>query len=87
MVRLKGAGHNPQAATQTFLLSDGQDMSTTELVGDTQAVGVPVRFLPVPPVSVEEVLRRARAVLTCRQGKFFTKRSQIDRLASEASAR
>ena len=40
---------HPQAANQTFLVSDGQDLSTTELVrGMAQAVGVPARLLPVP---------------------------------------
>ena len=40
---------HPQAANQTFLVSDGQDLSTTELVrGMAQAAGVPTRFLPVP---------------------------------------
>ena len=73
---------HPQAANQTFLVSDGQDLSTTELVrGMAQAAGVPARLLPVPvwalqgdiskarnllgwvpPVSVEEGLRRAIAV-------------------------
>lgn len=93
---------HPQAANQTFLVSDGQDLSTTELVrGMAQAAGVPSRLLPVPvwalqagasllgkgdavqrlcgnlqvdiskarsllgwvpPVSVEEGLRRAMAV-------------------------
>ena len=41
--------YNPQAANQTFLLSDGQDLSTTELVrGMAQAAGVPARLLAVP---------------------------------------
>ena len=93
---------HPQAANQTFFVSDGQDLSTTELVrGMAQAAGVPARLLPVPvwalqagasllgkgdavqrlcgnlqvdiskarsllgwvpPVSVEEGLRRAMAV-------------------------
>jgi len=93
---------HPQAANQTFLVSDGQDLSTTELVrGMAQAAGVSARLLPVPvwalqagasllgkgyavqrlcgnlqvdiskarnllgwvpPVSVEEGLRRAMAV-------------------------
>jgi len=40
---------HPQAANQTFLVSDGQDLSTTELVrGMAQAAGVPARFLPMP---------------------------------------
>jgi nucleoside-diphosphate-sugar epimerase len=94
--------HHPQAANQTFLVSDGYDLSTTELVrGMAKAAGVPPRLLPVPvwalqagasllgrgdaiqrlcgnlqvdiskarsllgwvpPVSVEEGLRRAMAV-------------------------
>ncbi len=38
-----------KAANQTFLVSDGQDLSTTELVrGMARAAGVPARFLPVP---------------------------------------
>jgi nucleoside-diphosphate-sugar epimerase len=93
---------HPQAANQTFLVSDGQDLSTTELVrGMAQSAKVPARLLPVPvwalqagasllgkgdavqrlcgnlqvdisksrsllgwvpPVSVEEGLRRAMAV-------------------------
>ena len=40
---------HPQAASQTFLVSDGQDLSTNVLVrGMAQAAGVPVRLLPVP---------------------------------------
>jgi nucleoside-diphosphate-sugar epimerase len=40
---------HPAAANQTFLVSDGQDMSTTELVrAMAQAAGVPARLLPVP---------------------------------------
>ncbi|MFT5046379.1 MAG: nucleoside-diphosphate-sugar epimerase [Porticoccaceae bacterium] len=40
---------HPQAANQTFLVSDGQDLSTSELVrGMAQAAGVPARLLPVP---------------------------------------
>ena len=40
---------HPQAANQTFLVSDGQDLSTTDLVrGMAQATGVPARLLPVP---------------------------------------
>lgn len=40
---------HPQAANQTFLVGDGQDLSTTELVrGMAQAAGVPARLLPVP---------------------------------------
>ncbi|WP_350296893.1 hypothetical protein [Limnohabitans sp. Rim8] len=93
---------HPQASNQTFLVSDGQDLSTTQLVrGMAQAAGEPARLLPVPvwalrvgasllgkggavqrlcgnlqvdiskarsllgwvpPVSVEEGLRRAMAV-------------------------
>ena len=40
---------HPQAANQTFFVSDGQDLSTTELVrGMAQAAGVSARLLPVP---------------------------------------
>lgn len=40
---------HPKAANQTFLISDGQDLSTAELVrGMAQAAGVPARLLPVP---------------------------------------
>jgi nucleoside-diphosphate-sugar epimerase len=40
---------HPRAANQTFLVSDGQDLSTTELVrGMAQAAGVHARLLPVP---------------------------------------
>ena len=40
---------HPQAANQTFLVSDGHDQSTTELVlGLAHAAGVSARLLPVP---------------------------------------
>jgi nucleoside-diphosphate-sugar epimerase len=40
---------SPQAANQTFLVSDGDDMSTTELLRRLAgAYGVPTRLLPVP---------------------------------------
>lgn len=40
---------HPGAANQTFLVSDGHDLSTTELVrGLASAAGVPARLLPVP---------------------------------------
>ena len=40
---------HPQAANQTFLVSDGQDLSTTELLrGMAQAAGVPALLFPVP---------------------------------------
>jgi len=40
---------HPQAANQTFLVSDGQDLSTAELVrGMARAAGVPARLLPLP---------------------------------------
>jgi nucleoside-diphosphate-sugar epimerase len=40
---------HPKAANQTFLISDGQDLSTTELVrGLAQAASVPARLLPIP---------------------------------------
>jgi nucleoside-diphosphate-sugar epimerase len=40
---------HPQAANQTFLVSDGHDLSTTELVqGMARAAGVSARLLPVP---------------------------------------
>ncbi len=40
---------HPQAANQTFLVSDGHDLSTTELVrGIARAAGVSAHLLPVP---------------------------------------
>ncbi len=40
---------HPQAANQTFLVSDGHDLSTTELErGLARAAGVPARLVPVP---------------------------------------
>ena len=40
---------HPLAANQTFLVSDGQDLSTTQLIREmAQAAGVPARLLPVP---------------------------------------
>ena len=47
---------HPKAANQTFLVSDGQDLSTTELVRSmAQAAGVRVRLLPVPVWALQAV--------------------------------
>jgi len=47
---------HPQAANQTFLVSDGQDLSTTGLVrGMAQAARVPTRLLPVPVWALQAV--------------------------------
>jgi nucleoside-diphosphate-sugar epimerase len=41
---------HPAAANQTFLVSDGEDLSTTELLRRMgQAMGKPARLMPVPP--------------------------------------
>ena len=40
---------HPRAANETFLVSDGQDLSTSELVRSmARAAGVPARLVPVP---------------------------------------
>ena len=50
---------HPAAANQTFLVSDGEDLSTTDLLRRMgRALGKPARLLPVPPV-----LLRAGAAL------------------------
>ena len=47
--------NHPQAANQTFLVSDGQDLSTTELVrGMADAARVPLRLLPVPAWALQK---------------------------------
>ena len=49
---------HPQAANQTFLVSDGQDVSTVELVrGLAQAAGVPLRLVSVPVWTLLAVAR------------------------------
>jgi nucleoside-diphosphate-sugar epimerase len=45
---------HPKAANQTFLISDGQDLSTPELVrGLAEAAGTSARLLPVPVWGLE----------------------------------
>ncbi|MBC7416955.1 MAG: SDR family oxidoreductase [Pedobacter sp.] len=45
---------HPAAANQVFLVSDGQDLSTTELLqGCAEALGVKSRLLPIPQKFVE----------------------------------
>ena len=52
--------YHPQAANQTFLVSDGHDLSTAELVrGLAYATGAPVRLFPVPV----RVLQAAAALI------------------------
>ena len=49
---------HPAAANQTFLLRDGEDLSTAELVRVIrQALGRPSRLLPVPPALLGGALR------------------------------
>jgi len=46
--------HHPSAANQTFLVSDGQDLSTTELLKEcAKALGVRCWLLPVPQKLIE----------------------------------
>ncbi len=60
---------HPAAANQTFLVSDGQDLSTSELVRVmSRAAGVPKRLFPVPV----SLLRLA--------GRLLGKADAIDRL-------
>jgi len=41
--------HHPRAANQVFIVSDGEDLSTTDLLRRTaSALGVPARLVPVP---------------------------------------
>lgn len=60
---------HPAAAGQTFLIGDGEDVSTPELLHQLDvAMGHPARLLPFPPV----LLRLA--------GRITGKSAQIDRL-------
>ena len=46
--------HHPAAANQTFLVSDGQDISTTQLLQYTaSAMGVSSRLIPVPALMIQ----------------------------------
>lgn len=56
---------HPAAANQTFLVSDGEDLSTTQLLRRMgRALGKPVRLIPVPPalIKVGATLMGKRAV-------------------------
>lgn len=49
---------HPAAANQTFLVSDGEDLSTTELLGRmAKALGRPARLLPLPSWMLESGAR------------------------------
>lgn len=61
--------HDPGACGETFLASDGHDVSTAELVRELAAVmGRPPRLLPVPPAWLRW------------GGRLVGKRSQVERL-------
>lgn len=63
--------NHPQAANQTFLVSDGHDLSTAELVrGMARAAGVSARLVPVPVWALQ-----AAAAL-------MNKRESVQRLCS-----
>lgn len=52
---------HPEAANETFLVSDGEDVSTRELVSRlARALGRSARFLPVPEFVVRLAARMAR---------------------------
>lgn len=52
---------HPAAANQTFLVSDGEDLSTTELLRRmAEALNVPARLLPLPQVLLELGFAMAR---------------------------
>jgi len=45
---------HPDAANQTFLVSDGEDLSTTQLLRRMgRALGKPARLIPVPPMLIK----------------------------------
>lgn len=49
---------HPAAANQTFLVADGDDLSTTELLRRTaMALGRPARLLPVPQILLQAALK------------------------------
>ena len=61
---------HPAAANQTFLISDGEDLSTTELLQRlSKALGKPARLLPIPQTWMETGLtllgKRAIAQRLC----------------------
>ena len=46
--------HHPAAANQTFLVSDGEDISTTQLLQYTAlAMGLSSRLVPVPALMIQ----------------------------------
>ncbi len=46
--------HHPAAANQSFLVSDGEDLSTTQLLRRMgQAMGRPARLIPVAPALLQ----------------------------------
>lgn len=60
---------HPSAAGQTYLVSDGESVSTPELLRRlAEALGVPSRLLPFPPVLLKLV------------GKLTGKSAQVERL-------
>jgi nucleoside-diphosphate-sugar epimerase len=49
---------HPAAANRTLLVSDGEDLSTTELLRRTAAaLGMPSRLVPVPPSLISAAAR------------------------------
>ncbi len=53
--------HHPKAANEIFLLSDGQVVSTTQLLQTlARAQGAPSRLLPVPSSWLRGALRMVR---------------------------
>lgn len=74
---------HPAAANQTLLVSDGEDLSTTELLQRmAAALGKPARLLPVPPalLSAGATLLGRRAVAQRLLGSLQVDSSRTQRL-------
>ena len=60
---------NPEAAGKTFLVSDGQDISTPDLINSISlSIGRPSRLIPVP-ISLLQIV-----------GKLFKRQNEIEKL-------
>lgn len=77
---------HPAAAGKTFMVSDGEDVSTSGLVRRmAAALGRPARLLPVPPSLLHAAARFAKKFPKGRTAPALTRRL-LDSLAIDSSA-
>jgi nucleoside-diphosphate-sugar epimerase len=73
---------HPKAANQTFIISDGEDVSTAQLIRQiADCLELPCSLLPVPLILLKLIGSMGDGIEQVRQKPFILNRSTINRLS------